>query len=251
MSESDQTWNAAGDEPAATNDLPEASATQPAPTAPPPSAATRVAAVLVARGRRRADRARDAGDARDHRSLADGLVAADHGAARDDPDAAGDRFTPLGAPGPYATGPSDAPGTVSGSGGAGRWGPPPGWVAATPGWPPAAPAPAPAPAPASTMRKRGLAIVAAVALVFASAGVGAGIADRGPRRLRTTTPFDAGPSVQPNTGTNSEQLAAATVPSTLGNGHARHQRDRGEGRPRARQHQHDARAGTRRRAPAC
>src|SRR5262249_49939519 len=87
------------------------------------------------------------------------------------------------------------------SGGAGGWGPPPGWAAATPTWPPSAPAPTPAPTSSmSTVQKRVLAIVAAVALVLASAGIGAGIAIAVHDNSKTT-PFSAG-LVQPNTGTN-------------------------------------------------
>jgi S1-C subfamily serine protease len=114
-------------------------------------------------------------------------------------------FTPLGAPGPYATGPyapatSEAPSGTSGSGAG--WGPPPGWAAPTPGWPPSAPEPAPAPTPASRMHRRVLAIVAAIALVLSSAAIGAGIAVAVHDDSKTT-PFSAG-------------LVQPTVPSTNG-----------------------------------
>jgi S1-C subfamily serine protease len=116
-------------------------------------------------------------------------------------------FTPLGAPGPYATdanatGPSAAAGSGASGSGAG-WGPPPGWAAPTPGWPPSAPEPVSVsgPAPASSTRRRVLAIVAAIALVLSSAGIGAGIAVAVHDGSKTT-PFSAG-LVQPNTNNGS------------------------------------------------
>jgi len=189
MSESDQNWNAAGDEPTAASPPPADHAwpqySWPEPGATPPSAPATPAADAPA-------------------PTVSWPATQETPVAPTRPQPAID-FTPLDAPGPYA---ADTPGAVGapapapgpGSGGSGGWGPPPGWAAATPGWPPSAPAPAHAPGPAAAKPKRGLAILAVVALVLASAGVGAGVAVAVHDGSKAT-PFSAG-LVQPNTGTN-------------------------------------------------
>jgi S1-C subfamily serine protease len=198
MSESDQTWNAAGDEPTAASPQPEMPATPPAPPAPRASAADHS---WPQYSWSEADAAPTVPSTPEPSAPAPAVSwppTQEQPAATTRPQPTID-FTPLGAPGPYATGASeafDAPG--SGSGGAGGWGPPPGWAAATPGQPRSVPTPTAA--PSSTMRKRGLAIVATIALVLASAVIGAGIAVALHDGSKAT-PFSAG-LVQPNTPTN-------------------------------------------------
>jgi S1-C subfamily serine protease len=212
MSESDQTWNAAGDEPTATNPQVETPATPPAPPAQPTPAAGPAWPQYSWPDQDAAPTSPSTPATGGPSPTVSWPPTKEQPAATTRPQPSIE-FTPLGAPGPYATGPADALG-APGSGGAGGWGPPPGWAAATPGWPPSAPAPATSPAPASTMRKRGLAIVAAVALVLASAGIGAGIAVAVHDGSKAT-PFSAG-LVQPNTGTrpNSSGNNGSSNPGT-------------------------------------
>jgi S1-C subfamily serine protease len=209
MSESDQTWNAAGDEPPATNPPPET----PEIATPPASTPAAGAHVWPQYSWSEPDPAATvpstpATPTAPAPTVSWPPTSGQSAAIRPQPTI---EFTPLGAPGPYATGASQVPAAGASGSGAG-WGPPPGWAAPTPGWPPAAPAPAPGPAPASGMRKRVLAIVAAAALVLTSAGIGAGIAVAVHDGSKAT-PFSAG-LVQPNTGTNPNGSANNGSPSS-------------------------------------
>jgi S1-C subfamily serine protease len=195
MSESDQTWNAAGDEPTAAS--PRSETPAPVPPASPASAADHAWPQYSWTESEAAATPPSAPEAPTPAPAVSWPATQEQPATTTRPQPI--EFAPLGAPGPYAKGAPaafDAPG--SGSGGAGGWGPPPGWAAATPGQPPSAPTSTPA--PPSTTRRRGLAIVATIALVLASAGIGAGIAVAVHDGSKAT-PFSAG-LVQPNTGTN-------------------------------------------------
>jgi S1-C subfamily serine protease len=223
MSESDQTWNAAGDEPAPASEASQTAETPPAPASPSGSAADHA---WPQYSWPEADATPTTPSTPSTPATENPSPSVSWPVTQEQPATTRPQptieFTPLGAPGPYATGPSpasDAPGSPTASG-AGGWGPPPGWAAATPTWPPTAPAsaatwpptaPAPAPAPTSSMstiQKRVLAIVAAVALVLASAGIGAGIAVAVHDGSKAT-PFSAG-LVQPNTNNGSGNNGSTT-----------------------------------------
>lgn len=210
MSESDQTWNAAGDEPTAATPKPETpaehhawpqyswsqAASDPGAPAEPTTPAEPAAPVAP--------------------PTVSWPPTQETPATRPQPAI---EFTPLDAPGPYATGTpgpyaAGAPGApAGGSESSGGWGPPPGWAAATPGWPPSAAAPAPAPA---AKPRRGLAIVAAIALVLASAGIGAGVAVALHDGSKTT-PFSAGTTL-PNGSNNNGGNSFGNGSNPFGNG---------------------------------
>jgi S1-C subfamily serine protease len=208
MSESDQNWNAAGDEPSAD---PNAETFAP-PTAPPVPAAS--------------DHAWP-----QYSWTGSGPAPAAPGAAVEPPAPATVswpptqptlptnptiEFAPLDAPGPSSAG-SQEPGPASaiGAGGGGAWGPPPsGWAAPAPGsWPPGPPVAETT--PTASAPKRGLAIVAVIALVLASAGIGAGVAVA-LHDSSKTTPFSASRSLPFDNGNSNSNGSGSG--STNGNG---------------------------------